>query len=145
MNELIQTIEPRNKLESARPPFLVDVRLPEDFKAAHIPRAISNCVYEVAFRDRMQDIAPDHTRVVVVYGHDSESYEARIAAEKLSRAGYAQVYEYRHGLAGWPAAGGQIERRGTPAAEPQIADGTHPIDLAQSRIEWTGRNWRGCA
>jgi rhodanese-related sulfurtransferase/polyisoprenoid-binding protein YceI len=140
MNELIQTIELRNKLESARPPLLVDVRLPEDFKAAHIPRAISNCVYEVVFKDRMQDIARDHARVVVVYGQDSESYEGRFAAEKLGRLDYTQVYEYRHGLAGWQAAGGQVERSGAPPTEPQIADGMHPIDLAQSRIEWTGRN-----
>jgi rhodanese-related sulfurtransferase len=140
MNEPIQTIELRNKLESANPPLLVDVRLPEDFKAAHIPGAINKCVYEVAFKDRMLGIAPDHTHLVVVYGQDSETYEARIAADKLARAGYTQVYEYRDGLAGWQAAERPVEKSGTPPAEPQIADGTHPIDLTQSRIEWTGRN-----
>jgi rhodanese-related sulfurtransferase len=140
MNEPIQTSELRNKLESANLPLLVDVRLAEDFEATHIPGAISSCVYEMAFKDRMRGIAPDHRRVIVVYGQDWKSYEARIAAEKLDRAGYTQVYEYREGLAGWQAADGPVEKGGTLPAAPQITDGTHAIDLAQSRIEWTGRN-----
>ncbi|MBV8970339.1 MAG: YceI family protein [Verrucomicrobia bacterium] len=140
MNELIQTIELRNKMESANPPLTIDVRLAEDFNAAHIPGAINNCVYEVAFHHRMQGIIPDLTRDVVVYGQNAESYEGRFAAEKLGRAGYTHVYEYRDGLAGWQAAGAPVEKSGTPPAEAQIADGTHPIDLMQSRVEWTGRN-----
>jgi rhodanese-related sulfurtransferase len=38
-------------------------------------------------------------------GANSGSYEALIAAEKLCRAGYAKVYEYRDGFAAWQAAG----------------------------------------
>src|SRR5262249_6159744 len=91
-------------------------------------------------KDRMRGIAPDHTQVIVLYGQDSDGYEARIAAGKLGRAGYTQVFEYRDGLAAWQAAGEPVEKGGTPPVEPQIADGTHLIDLAQSRIEWTGRN-----
>ena len=87
-------------------------------EAAHIPGAINKCVYEVAFKDRMLGIAPDHTHVVVVYGQDSETYEARIAADKLARAGYTQVYEYRDGLAGWQAAehSGREERNAASAS-----------------------------
>src|SRR5262249_1298809 len=135
MNELIQTVELRNKLKSANLPLLVDVRLPEDFKATHIPGAVNNCVYEVAFKDRMWGIARDHTQVIVLDGQDWDGYEARIAAGKLGRAGYTQVFEYRDGLAAWQAAGEPVEKGGTPPVEPQIADGTHLIDLAQSRIE----------
>jgi rhodanese-related sulfurtransferase len=140
MKELIQTAELRRQLESTNPPILIDVRLEEDFKAAHIPGAISNCVYEVAFRERLLNVAPERTWPVVVYGANSGSYEARMAAEKLCRAGYTKAYEYRDGFAAWQAAGAPINQGETPPAAPQISDGTRPIDLAGSWVEWTGRN-----
>jgi rhodanese-related sulfurtransferase/polyisoprenoid-binding protein YceI len=140
MNEIIQTTQLRTQLASTNPPLLIDVRLEEDFEAAHIPEAINNCVYEVAFTERLREIAPRQKSPVVVYGANSESYEARIAAEKLSRAGYALVYEYRDGFAGWEVAGGPINRGAMQPAEPQISDGAHPIDLTESWVEWTGRN-----
>jgi len=140
MNDIIQTAQLRTQLTSTNPPLVIDVRLEEDFEAAHIPEAINNCVYEVAFMERLVGIAPGQTSTVVVYGANSESYEARIAAEKLRRTGYTMVYEYRDGLASWEAAGAPIDRGGKRPAEPQISDGTHPIDLTESWVEWTGRN-----
>ncbi|HYY27085.1 MAG TPA: YceI family protein [Chthoniobacterales bacterium] len=140
MNELIQTAQLRTQLASINPPLLIDVRLEEDFEAAHIPEAINNCVYEVAFRERLASIAPQRTWPIVVYGAYSGSYEARIAAEKLSKAGYTTVYEYRDGFAAWEAAGGPINKGATRPAEAQIVDGARPIDLAESWVEWTGRN-----
>src|SRR5262245_59855498 len=85
MNALIQTEDLRNQLESTNPPILIDVRLEDDFKTAHIPRAINNCVFEVAFQKRLVAAVPDRTQPIIVYGADSESHEARIAAEKLRR------------------------------------------------------------
>jgi rhodanese-related sulfurtransferase len=140
MNELIQTAQLRTQLASTNPPLLIDVRLEEDFEAAHIPEAINNCVYEVAFSERLPGIASRRTWPIVVYGANSGSYEARIAAEKLHRAGYTTVYEYRDGFAAWEAAGGPINKGATRPAEAQISDGVHPIDLTQSWVEWTGRN-----
>jgi rhodanese-related sulfurtransferase len=115
MKALIDTAELRKQLESTDPPIVVDVRLEDDFKAAHIPRAINNCVYEVVFGEHLAKSVPERTRPIVVYGADSESYEARVAAAKLSRAGYTNVYEYRDSLAGWQAAGcsGCVRRAAT--------------------------------
>jgi rhodanese-related sulfurtransferase len=140
MNEIIQTAQLRTQLALTDPPLLMDVRLEEDFEAAHIPEAVNNCVYEVAFRQRLPGIAPQQTRPIVVYGANAESYEARMAAEKLCRAGYIKVYEYRDGFAAWEAAGTPIKQGATRPAEPRISDGAHPVDLAESWIEWTGRN-----
>jgi len=140
MKALIDTAELRKKLESTDPPIVVDVRLEDDFKAAHIPGAINNCVYEVVFGERLAKSVPERTRPIVVYGANSESYEARVAAEKLSRAGYTDVYEYRDGLAAWQAAGAPVALGEPVPAEPTISDGPHPIDLSESSIEWSGRN-----
>ena len=140
MKELIQTADLRKQLESANPPILIDVRLEDDFKTAHIPGAISNCVYEVAFAERLVNLAPDQTRPTVLYGATSGSYEARIAAEKLCSAGYANVYEYRDGLEAWQTAGAPVNQCQLPLAEPVIFDGIRPVDVADSSVEWSGRN-----
>lgn len=140
MKELIQTEDLRKQLESTNRPVLIDVRLEDDFKSAHIPGAISNCVYEVAFGERLASGVPERSWPVVVYGAISGSYEARIAAEKLSRAGYTSVFEYRDGFAAWQAAGAPVSQGEPQPADPAISDGLHPIDAAESSVEWTGRN-----
>ena len=84
MKELIQTEDLRKRLESANPPILIDVRLKDDFETGHIPGAISNCVYEVGFAQRMAKVAPERTRPTVVYGATSGSYEARILSGMMS-------------------------------------------------------------
>jgi polyisoprenoid-binding protein YceI len=140
MNALIRTEDLREQLESTNPPILIDVRLEDDFKTAHIPRAINNCVFEVAFSERLVAVVPDQTCPIIVYGTNSESYEARMAAEKLYRACYAKVYEYRDGFAAWQAAGAPIVRGESRLGETVIPDGVRPVDLAESSIEWSGRN-----
>jgi rhodanese-related sulfurtransferase len=140
MKALIQTEDLQKQLESTNLPILIDVRLEEDFKTAHIPGAIKNCVYEVAFARRLASVAQEETRPTVVYGANSGSYEARIAAEKLCGAGYANVYEYRDGFAAWQAAGAPVKQGEPQQAELVISDGIRPIDMAESSIEWTGRN-----
>jgi rhodanese-related sulfurtransferase len=140
MQAIIQTEQLRSELESPNPPILIDVRLENEFQAAHISGAVNNCVYEVAFGKRMIHLAPEKNRPIVVYGANSASYEARTAAAKLGNAGYVEVYEYRDGLAAWQAAGAPIDQGERQPAEPAIADGLHSIDLKESSIEWTGRN-----
>jgi rhodanese-related sulfurtransferase/polyisoprenoid-binding protein YceI len=128
-------------LEGPRPPVLLDVRLEEDWKKAHLPGARNNCVFEVAFLDRISDEAMDPTAPVCVYGVDSDSMESRMAAEKLCRLGFSAVYDFREGIEGWTLAGFPTEGGLADSAEPRaIADGLHPIDLGESRIRWIGRN-----
>jgi rhodanese-related sulfurtransferase/polyisoprenoid-binding protein YceI len=137
MTPLIQTAELQKELASLNPPVLIDVRLKDDFEEAHIPNAVSNCVYEVAFLDR---VTVEKTQPIVVYGADSESYETRMAKEKLRRVGYANVTEYRDGFRAWQDAGGSVTRNKPRPADPVVTDGTHAIDLKESFIEWNGRN-----
>src|SRR5258708_2773637 len=124
--KVIHSAELRKQLESTDPPIVIDVRLEDDFKAAHIPGTINNCVYEVAFGERVAKSGPERTRPIVVYGENSESYETGVAAEKLSRAGYTNVYEYRDGLAGWQAASARVALGEPLPAEPTVSDGSHP-------------------
>ena len=88
--------------------------------------AKNNCVYEVSFSERMSDLASTKD-VVCVYGADSDNHEARMAAEKLLRAGYPEVLELRAGLDGWRSAGLEVKSEG--AADPAPLDGWREIDL----------------
>jgi rhodanese-related sulfurtransferase len=119
---------------------LIDVRLADDFASAHLPGATSNCVFEVPFVERMKEIAPDPATSVVVYGAGPDSHESRMAAEKLLRAGYTNVKDYRDGLEGWIAAGHAIEGAGADAATAPAPSGRFQLDLAESKLEWLGRN-----
>jgi rhodanese-related sulfurtransferase len=137
MPALIQTPDLQKELASLNPPLLIDVRLKDDFEETHIPNAVSNCVFEVAF---LQRLTAEKNQPIVVYGADSKSYESRMAAEKLSRAGYTNVSEYRDGIRGWEEAGGSVSRNKPRQPESRISDGPHNIDLKESFIEWKGRN-----
>lgn len=129
-------------VESSSPPLLLDVRSTADHESARIPGAINNCVYEIAFMERMTSVSsPKEDRAICVYGHGPDTHEARMAAEKLLRGGYRDVLELNGGLEAWRAAGGAVEgSAASPPPEPVIADGRRDIDLSESKIEWIGRN-----
>ena len=143
MNKDVTALELRSLMDKAGGRLaLIDVRSGADHLAAHIPGARHNCVFEIAFLDRMAEIAASADKpAICVYGNSAETHEARMAAEKLVRAGYPEVMEFRGGIEEWIANGGKIEGgTSTPASEPVVADGRHDIDLEESRVEWTGRN-----
>lgn len=124
--------------------LLLDVRLPDDFAEGHLPGAVNQCVFEVAFHPELEKrgLAKDHP--IAVYGAAESSLESQVAAEKLDRAGFTHVHDFRGGIAAWCAEGQPVEGKaptavGTPAT-PGVKDGTHALDLAESRVTWIGRN-----
>jgi len=126
-------------IKGLRPPVLIDVRLSEDYQCCRLPGALNNCVFEVAFTERMTAVAPDLSAPVCLYGAGEGSIESRMAAEKLLRLGYTAVHELEGGIAAWCDAGMPVEE--APATpEPALYDGKYRIDLDGSRIQWTGRN-----
>ena len=67
------TTDPLRALLQESPVQLLDVRLGDDFEAAHLPGAHNNCVYEVAFADRLADTAPQKDVPTIVYGAHTHS------------------------------------------------------------------------
>jgi len=127
-------------LDSAVAPLLLDVRLADDFAAAHLPGAVNNAVFEVAFHDRLPRLAPEKDRPTVLYGASADSHEARLAAEKLARAGYADLAVLDGGIAAWREAGLPLDEGESLPEPPPPPHGVHQVDLAESRVEWLGRN-----
>src|SRR4051812_34862089 len=115
---------------------LLDVRLPEDFAAGHIPGAVNQCVFEVVFLPALERKGFSHDAPICVYGAGEDSHESRVAAEKLERAGFSQVLDFRGGLEAWMAEARPVERQGPSSTEPQIPDGVRPLNLSESNVTW---------
>jgi len=120
----------------------------EEHAKRHIPSSANACVYEVSFAQQVVEIINDKHHQVVLYGSSERSQDAAVAAKKLMRLGYDNVYVLSRGLAGWKAAGYPLE--GTdpheatdPATSLQLVEGTYIVDTQASVIEWTGRNPNG--
>jgi len=138
MNTITRTAL-KELLESPHPPLLIDITPAEYFHAAHLPGARNCCVYEVNFVDQAAAIAPDKSASIVVYGSSAHSLASSTAAEKLEKAGCTHVLNYRGGLEDWVEAGFPVERGPQPPEE-KPREGRRDIDIAQSRVLWTGRN-----
>jgi polyisoprenoid-binding protein YceI len=119
---------------------LVDVMLPEDFAASHIPGAMNACVYEMFFLGRVAECVPDRNRAIVVYGDSGATMTAQTAQEKLERAGYLNVAILEGGQQAWQSAGFATEPDVPVVITPEVGDGTYFIDVKKSVIEWSGRN-----
>jgi len=139
----ITRTELKELLDNGTPLLLIDVTPAEYFRAAHLPWARNCCVYEVTFPEQAAKVAPDKTSSLVVYGSSAHSLASTSAQEKLERAGYTQVRDYRGGLEDWESAGLPVERGPEPPPKAQPREGWHEIDTAKSQVLWTGRNING--
>lgn len=128
------------ELRQTQPPVaVVDVRLPEDFDAEHLPGAEPACVFQVDFLDSVRRLVPDPEAAVLVYGWGGGSLESTDAARRLQEAGYRRVHNFPGGISEWKGDGFPTLGRG-PAPAPRRLDGVVPLDLTETRLEWTGRN-----
>ena len=121
-----------NELSTAADVQLLDVRLPRDFETAHLDGAQNNCVFEVAFAERLSQTASAPKKTTIDYGANDQSHEANVAAEKLRRL--------EGGIEAAEHADVALIRGGPSPSEAAIVDGIRNIDLEESRVEWLGRN-----
>lgn len=119
---------------------IIDVMTPEDYAERHLPEAINACIYEVVFLERVHEAIPDRNAQIVVYDTTDTTRAARQAAERLQANGYSKVNILAGGLTGWLAEGMPLIGTATAPAYPLLLDGRYELDIAASRLEWTGRN-----
>jgi rhodanese-related sulfurtransferase/polyisoprenoid-binding protein YceI len=128
-------------LNEGRDFALIDVLPEEAFTERHLPGARKACVYEVDFLDQITNLGVRKDQPIVVYGTGPDALESATAAEKLDRAGYAKVFDFRGGQAEWKAAGGTFEgRSGKSFAARSPRDRECVVDVSKSTVEWIGRN-----
>lgn len=123
---------------------LIDTLTEDHFEKVHLPGALSACVFEVVFANKIESILPEKDRQIVVYGSSENSHDAATAAEKLDRLGYRNVRALRGGIKAWRQAGYPLEGKDIDAAnqvaELQLGNRVYQVDTEKSIIEWTGRN-----
>jgi polyisoprenoid-binding protein YceI len=137
----IDAVELQRWMREKRRFVLVDV-LPDDaYAAQHLPGAKRACVYEVDFLDQVRNLGVTGNEPVVLYGAGTGSLDSTVAAEKLERAGVAQIFNFNGGRAAWESAGGAFEGGGArPVAAPAPDNRSYPVSPDDSTIEWIGRN-----
>ena len=86
------------RLASADPPLLVDVRAPGERAARRIDGSVSIPCQEL--RDRLGELPRDRPILV----HCAGGYRSSLAASLMQRAGITQVSEIAGGIAAWEAA-----------------------------------------
>ncbi len=84
---------------------LMDVLPPSSYLLAHLPGAVN--VPLDYLHDVMEVLRTDTQ--IVVYCQDCEDETSGVAAERLELHGYTNVHCFEEGLAGWQAAGYELE------------------------------------
>lgn len=93
------------KIESERPPLLLDVREPEEFKALHIqgslnvPRGILESACDYGFEETIPQLAAAREREIVVICRSG--WRSVLAARTMQLMGYADVASLKTGIKGW--------------------------------------------
>ncbi len=124
---------------------LIDVLPPDHFEKIHLPDAQNVCVFFVSFLNDVTTILPDKETRVVVYGASERSHDAKMAAEKMIRAGYQNIYALEGGIEAWREAGFNVEGSGTDQlidgqTTLSLSDGSYTVENDLSTIRWEGRN-----
>ena len=123
---------------------LLDTLTDDHFEKVHIPGAKNACVFEVVFLNNVERIIPERKKEIIVYGSSDKSMDAVTAAEKLVRAGYANVNVLTGGLVQWRREGRPLEGEHTEISDSseqlRLGDGTYTVRVDTSIIEWAGRN-----
>ena len=141
MTTILDASELRSWMREERRFTLIDVLPEEYFNAQRLPGARRACVYEVNFLDQIKALGLGSDEPLVLYGAGHGSLDSAVAAEKLERAGFRQIYDLRDGRAAWAQAGGPFEGDGAlPSAPRAPEDRTYSVDPDKSTLEWIGRN-----
>ena len=105
----IREISPRELAKFKRLPLIVDVREKEEFFSGHIKGATN--VKRELLEATVSEIAPDRSIAILVYS--AAGNQGALAADRLQKLGYLNVFSLKGGLSGWLEAAGLVETRRT--------------------------------
>ena len=120
----------------------LNVLPPEHHPRMHIPGSRQACVFETAFSEHMEKLAPDPETPIMVYGAGA-SLDAAVATAKLLGLGYRNVRMWPGGLNTWRMAGLPLEGEDPCAPlekNPAPPEGEYELQPLEGDIRWTGRN-----
>ena len=94
-------VEVNQRLQSERPPILIDIREPEETHAGIIPDAL--VIPRGFLEQRVEAKVPDRDQPVVLYC--ASGNRSAFAAKSLNEMGYTEVSSMSAGFNGWKDAG----------------------------------------
>lgn len=108
--------EAKQKLDSGKPLFLLDVRTQEEFAAQHIPGAV--CIPDTELSARKGELPGSLDTQILVYCRSGRRSAA--SALVLTDLGYTSVYDFG-GIIDWPyeTTSDEAESERTEAAAPE--------------------------
>jgi phage shock protein E len=101
----IREISPHQLAKFRNLPLIVDVRDEEEFFSGHIKGA-KNLSGDL-LSEAVSEIAPDRSSPILVYC--AAGNRGALAADRLQKMGYLNVFSLKGGLSGWLEAGGLVE------------------------------------
>jgi len=99
---LISTDELKQRLESDRPPVLINVLPQSAHEAKHIPGSVNVPVDDI---EQVKRLVPNTDDAIVVYCANADCEASPKAARALEDMGYTNVADFEDGYAGWRRAG----------------------------------------
>jgi len=105
----LTTEELKQWIDEGKDFVLLDVLTPQSYEARHIPTAKNAPVGDPDFMEKAEVLVPNKETPVVAYCSSAQCGASPRAAGMLADAGYANVYHYKDGLAGWQDAGSSFE------------------------------------
>lgn len=97
MYEQITAEDAKKIMESGEKHIILDTREQDEFVEGHIPGAILIPYTEI--ENKAEEMIPDKDKLILVYCRSGR--RSKIAAESLSKLGYANVKEFG-GIIDWP-------------------------------------------
>ena len=104
------TTQELHQLIDSKEDFVLINVLPESsFDEEHIPGSHNVPHQRETFTEEVRALAGGKLKKIVVYCASRKCDASPTAAMKLRKAGFTQVFDYEEGVAGWRAAGNEVE------------------------------------
>jgi rhodanese-related sulfurtransferase len=99
--QAISRNELKNMNENHRDFVLINVLSPDDFNKKHIRTSINIPVKDANFAKRVEEVAGDKERDIIVYCANFDCPASTDAANALDKAGFRNTYDYEGGTQDW--------------------------------------------
>jgi rhodanese-related sulfurtransferase len=101
--------ELKKMLERKEDFVLINVLSGESFEAEHIPGSINIPLDAPGFDKKVKASVPDRKKKIVVHCSSFQCMASTAATERILQMGYADVKDFKGGLADWKDAGYAVE------------------------------------
>lgn len=114
---------------------IINVLPKEYFEAGHIKGSRNICIYDSSFLKDVSTATRGPNRAIIVYAKNQNFHASELAYEKLLKAGYIQVYDFKGGIEEWQKEGFEVEGD-MSFPEEKLPPGSYMADPEKCLIEW---------